>query len=196
MSIPNVSGAFRGWTKRREVWIITKTVENFLTRQSARIITMDIMVAPLQPEQVKRLPEEQRAWKWFDILTKSSNPPLGIDSQVIVGGIAYLIDSIQPWTEAGYRRYLATENVSGVKTMFPVTYSGNGNTAGNPPAKYGYMSGADIAVVAPGTLVRDGFAFVEWNTEPNGAGTGYDPGDTLTMGAAGVTLYAIWEAIP
>lgn len=196
MSIPNVSGAFRGWTKRREVWIVTKTVENFLTRQSARIVIMDIMVAPLQPEQVKRLPEEQRAWKWFDILTKSSNPPLGIDSQIIVDGIAYLVDSIQPWTEAGYRRYLATENVPGVKTMFPVTYSGNGNTAGNPPAKYAYMAGADVLVAAPGTIVREGFAFVEWNTAADGTGTGYDAGDTLTMGSAPVTLYAIWEAVP
>lgn len=196
MSIPNVSGAFRGWTKRREVWIVTKTVENFLTRQSAQIVTMDIMVAPLQPEQVKRLPEEQRAWKWFDVLTKASSPALAIDSQIIVDGIAYLVDSIQPWIEAGYRRYLATENVTGVKTMYPVTYSGNGNTAGNPPAKYAYMAGADVLVAAPGTLAREGFAFVEWNTAADGTGTGYDPGDTLTIGAAGVTLYAIWEATP
>jgi len=62
MSIPNVANAFRGWTKRREVWIITKTVENFLSRQTAEIVTMDIMVAPLRPEEVRRLPEDQRAW--------------------------------------------------------------------------------------------------------------------------------------
>ena len=194
MSIPRVEGAFRGWTKRREVWIITKTVENFLTRQTAEIVTMDIMVAPLQPEAVKRLPEDQRAWKWFDILVKGSTKPLTIDCQIKVGDIFYLIDSIQPWTEAGYRRYLATENITGVKTMYPVTYLGNGNTAGNPPGKFAYMTGAD-ATVAANTMTREDFAFVEWNTAADGTGTGYDPGDTLTIGTAPVTLYAIWEAI-
>lgn len=194
MSIPRVEGAFRGWTKRREVWIITKTVENFLTRQQAEIVTMDIMVAPLKPEEVRRLPEDQRAWKWFNILTKASNRPLTVDCQIVVDGIAYLVDSIQNWKEAGYRRYRATENVTGVKTMYPVTYLGNGNTGGNPPRRFAYMVGAD-ATIAANTMTREGFAFVEWNTAADGTGTGYDAGDTLTMGSAAVTLYAIWEAV-
>lgn len=193
---PYVANSFRGWTKRREVWIITKTVENFLTRQKAEIVTMDIMVAPLQPEEVKRLPESQRAWKWFDILTKSSSKPLGIDSIIMVDGIGYLIDSIQNWKEAGYRRYLATENVTGVKIMYPVTYNANGATAGNPPARFAYMAGADAIVSGVGDLVRDGFTFLEWNTAADGSGTGYDAGDTLTIGSSAVTLYAIWEAVP
>lgn len=194
MSIPRVEGAFRGWTKRREVWIITKTIENFLTRQTAEIVTMDIMVTPLQPEEVKRLPESQRAWKWFDILTKASARPLTVDCQIVVDGIAYLVDSIQNWKEAGYRRYRATENVTGVKTMYPVTYLGNGNTGGNPPGKFAYMTGAD-ATVLNNTMTREGFAFVEWNTAADGSGTGYDASDTLTIGSAAVTLYAIWEAV-
>ena len=192
MSIPNVSGAFRGWTKRREVWIITKTVENFLTRQRAEILTMDIMVTPLKPEEVRRLPEDQRAWKWFNILTKSTNRPLEIDSQIKVGDFFYLIDSIQNWSEAGYRRYKATENVTGVKTMYPITYAGNGNTAGNPPGKFAYMTGA-VVTVAGNTMTREGFEFVEWNTAVDGSGMGYDPGETLTVGAEPIVLYAIWE---
>lgn len=195
MSIPNVSGAFRGWTKRREVWIVTKTVENFITRQRAEILTMDIMVSPLKPEEVRRLPEDQRAWKWFNILTKSSNRPLEIDSQIKVGDVFYLIDSIQNWNEAGYRRYKATENVTGVKTMYPIIYSGSGNTSGNTPSKFAYMTG-NVVTVAENSMTRDGFSFVEWNTSVDGTGMGYDPGETLTVGAEPLTLYAIWEAIP
>jgi len=195
MSQPNVSGAFRGWTKRREVWIITKTVVDFLTRQTAEIVTMDIMVAPLKPEEVRRLPEDQRAWKWFDVLVKASSRPLTVDCQIVVDGIVYLIDSIQNWKEAGYRRYLATENVTGVKTMYPITYLENGATGGNPPGKFAYMTGG-LATVAANTMTREGFAFVEWNTAADGTGTGYDAGDTLTIGSAAVTLYAIWEAVP
>ena len=195
MSIPQVSAAFRGWTKRREVWIITKTVVDFLTRQTAEIVTMDIMVAPLKPEEVRRLPEDQRAWKWFDVLVKASSRPLTVDCQIKVGDIFYLIDSIQPWSEAGYRRYLATENVTGVKTMYPVTYLANGATEGNPPGKFAYMTGG-LATIAANTMTREDFAFVEWNTAADGTGTGYDPADTLTIGSAAVTLYAIWEAVP
>ena len=194
MSMPRVENAFRGWTKRREVWIITKTVENFLTRQTAEIVTMDIMVAPLKPEEVRRLPEDQRAWKWFDVLVKASSRPLTVDCQIVVDGIVYLIDSIQNWKEAGYRRYLATENVTGVKTMYPITYAGNGNTAGNPPGKFAYMTGAVVTVLA-NTMNREGFVFVEWNTAVDGSGMGYDPGETLTVGAEPLTLYAMWEAV-
>jgi hypothetical protein len=79
--------------------------------------------------------------------------------------------------------------------MYPVTYLGNGNTAGNPPGKFAYMAGADVLVSA-NTMTLTGSVFVEWNTAADGTGTGYDPGDTLTIGSAPVTLYAIWEAVP
>ena len=37
-----------------------------------------------------------------------------------------------------------------------------------------------------------GFTFKEWNTEPDGSGTSYDPADDFAV-SADVTLYAIWE---
>jgi hypothetical protein len=114
MAIPNVSGAFRGWTKRREVRLVTKSVVNHLVQSIAQIVKLDLVVQPLQPEKVRRKPEEQRAWKWFSIITKASNPELPIDSQIWVDGIAYKIESRQPWTEAGYRRYEATQDYSGL----------------------------------------------------------------------------------
>lgn len=42
-------------------------------------------------------------------------------------------------------------------------------------------------------FARPGFNFVEWNTEADGTGTGYLPGDTFAV-TENVTLYAIWEA--
>ena len=111
--IPNVSGALRGWTQRTMVRIITKTVVNHVIVQVAQIIWMDLLIQPLQPERVRRKPEEQRSWKWFSIITKASNQALTVDCQIVVGGISYLIDSIQPWIDAGYRRYEATEGYSG-----------------------------------------------------------------------------------
>lgn len=42
------------------------------------------------------------------------------------------------------------------------------------------------------TAVRAGYTFVGWNSLANGTGTMYDAGDSLTMPANNVTLYAIW----
>ncbi|MGO8695993.1 MAG: hypothetical protein ACLQMF_20205 [Rectinemataceae bacterium] len=113
MAVPQLSGVLRGWTRKRQVRIVTKTVVNFLVVQTAEIVTLDILVQPLQPEKVRRKPEEQRAWKWFSILVKGASPELTIDTQIWIGPIAYRIESRQFWDEAGFRRYEATQDYSG-----------------------------------------------------------------------------------
>lgn len=192
MSIPTVSGAFRGWTKRRTVRIVTKAVVNHVIKQTAEIVTMDIMISPLRPEEVNRKPEEQRAWKWYSFLVKGNTRELPIDAQLVVGDLAYRIGARQPWTEAGYRRYHATEDYTGLSPMYAVRYQANGG-AGSVPV-FAYQEGASVTVAA-NTFTRDDFAFIEWNTAADGTGSGYNAGDTLTIAAADVILYAIWEAI-
>jgi hypothetical protein len=113
MAVPYVAGALRGWTRQREVRIVTKTVVNHRVVQTANIVTLDICVQPLQPEKVRRKPEEQRSWKWFSILIKGASPELSIDSQVWIDGLAYRVESRQPWDEAGFRRYEATQDYTG-----------------------------------------------------------------------------------
>lgn len=194
MSIPNVSGALRGWTKKRNVRIIEKTVINYLTSYRAEIVRLDIFIAPLQPEKIRRKPEEQRSWKWYDIVIKSGKRDLKIGDQIQVAGIVYVIDSVQPWDEGGYRRYEATENYTGLDTLYPVTYDGNGSDGGTVPTEYAYQSGAEPTVDA-NTFTLTDYAFVEWNTESDGSGDSYDPGDEITV-TSDVTLYAIWEAVP
>lgn len=194
MSIPNVSGAFRGWTKKRTVRIIEKTIINHLMTYRAEIVRLDIFISPLQPEKVRRKPEEQRSWKWYNILIKSGKRELKINDQIQVAGIVYVIDSVQPWDESGYRRYEATENYTGLDTLCPVTYDGNGSDGGSAPTEYAYQSGS-VPTVAANTFTLTDNVFVEWNTAADGSGDSYEPGDTITV-ADDVTLYAIWEAVP
>lgn len=40
----------------------------------------------------------------------------------------------------------------------------------------------------------DGYVFKNWNTEPDGSGTTYNPGDVITVNSS-ITLYAIWEKL-
>jgi|WetSurMetagenome_2_1015567.scaffolds.fasta_scaffold00108_35 uncharacterized protein (TIGR02145 family)/uncharacterized repeat protein (TIGR02543 family) len=81
---------------------------------------------------------------------------------------------------------------------YSVIYNGNGSTSGAVPADANsYQQGAAVTVKANiGGLARTGYAFVDWNTSPDGNGTSYLGGETFNMGAANVTLYAVWTQNP
>ncbi|MBN1531272.1 MAG: InlB B-repeat-containing protein, partial [Spirochaetes bacterium] len=78
-----------------------------------------------------------------------------------------------------------------------VTYSGNGSTSGTPPEDTTiYLQGQSVTVLGnTGSLARTGHTLGTpmWNTAPDGTGIDYAPGDSLTMGALGVILYARWD---
>jgi hypothetical protein len=194
MAIPNVSGALRGWLTKREVYIITKLVVEHRVVFAALVVIMPIMAQPLQPAKVARKPEEQRTWKWFEIITKRGELELKIDTQVWIGGLGYKIESIQPWDEGGYRRYEATQDFAGGQPQYKLSYSGNGGE-GHNPATYAYVAAA-TAIAAANPYQLEGFYFSGWNTEEDGYGTAYAPGATITIGTASIVLYAQWEAVP
>jgi hypothetical protein len=81
-----------------------------------------------------------------------------------------------------------------------ITYNGNGNTGGSPPADSSwYDVGSDIVVADDGTLVREDvgsppvdYTFSCWNTQADGLGTDYDPDDFYVGITAMTTLYAKW----
>jgi uncharacterized repeat protein (TIGR02543 family) len=77
---------------------------------------------------------------------------------------------------------------------FTVTYDANGATGGSVPIDAsGYGSSQTVTVLGnTGSLVHTGYTFVGWQTEADGSGTSYRPGGTFQMGAANVTLYALW----
>ncbi|MDZ7576565.1 MAG: InlB B-repeat-containing protein, partial [Candidatus Nanopelagicales bacterium] len=57
-----------------------------------------------------------------------------------------------------------------------------------------YATDSTVTVLGnTGSLVKTGYTFAGWNTQAGGGGTGYAPGDTFTMSADAVTLYAQWS---
>ena len=167
MSIPNVSGALRGWLTKREVYLITKTVVNHLTVQRAEVLQIPMMLQPLQPSKLVRKPEEQRNWKWFEIVTKKSERIFKHDDKIWVDGIGFRIDSVQPWSDAGYRRYEATEDYSGVQPTLKLVYDANGADSGSVPGMFAYEPGTVVTISDNvGYLTKEGFRFAGWNTQP------------------------------
>ncbi len=84
-----------------------------------------------------------------------------------------------------------------VLSLYTVTYDGNGNTGGTVPFNpASYASGRSVTVLGnTGNLTNPGNTFAGWIMGQDGSGTVYNAGDTFTMGAANVTLYAKWNAI-
>jgi uncharacterized repeat protein (TIGR02543 family) len=77
--------------------------------------------------------------------------------------------------------------------VYTITYDGNGNDGGSAPVDAGlYITGANVNVLAQGTLLKSGSIFTGWNTALDGSGTPYAAGATLTIGTTNVTLYAQW----
>jgi len=74
-----------------------------------------------------------------------------------------------------------------------VTYDPNGATGAAPVDSLRHADGQTVTVLGnTGNLAYSGFAFVGWQTKADGSGTAYAPGATFTMGAADLTLYALW----
>ena len=77
---------------------------------------------------------------------------------------------------------------------YNVSYDGNENTGGAEPIDNNdYEEGDEVTVLGKGSLVKEGFKFIEWNTEADGSGDSYDQDDKFNMPADDLTLYAQWD---
>ena len=80
--------------------------------------------------------------------------------------------------------------------VYTVTYNGNGNTGGIAPVdSTEYFEDDFVTILNQGSLVKDYYEFVNWNTQPDGSGTSYVPADVFSMGVSDVNLYAIWTPV-
>jgi len=82
------------------------------------------------------------------------------------------------------------------QTFFKVAYDGNGNTSGAAPVDtQEYQEGELVVIQDQGNLARSGYSFMGWNTESDGSGDWYQPGDTFMMPAMNVIFYAQWQPL-
>ncbi|MEE1253465.1 MAG: InlB B-repeat-containing protein [Paludibacteraceae bacterium] len=78
---------------------------------------------------------------------------------------------------------------------YTVTYNANGATSGTAPKDNNkYFSGDQVSVLGNiSNMTKTNHSFVGWNTQADGSGTAYTAGSKMTMPAANVTLYAVWN---
>lgn len=78
-------------------------------------------------------------------------------------------------------------------TLHAVSYDLNAGSGTAPSSEQHFAGDTFTAADAAGITAPAGKRFLEWNTTENGDGTAYKSGDSVTMPAANLTLYAIWE---
>lgn len=81
-------------------------------------------------------------------------------------------------------------------SVYRVTYYGNGNDGGEAPPSQLFAAGATVTVSDEGTLTLTDHDFLGWNTVSTSSDTEYEAGDTFTMPARDVDLYAVWAPTP
>jgi len=74
--------------------------------------------------------------------------------------------------------------------QYTITYVGNEHSGGNPPETQTLTGPGTIS--DRGTLTKAGYSFAGWNTNSNGSGTAYQPGNTYSAGV-NLILYAQWQ---
>jgi len=76
---------------------------------------------------------------------------------------------------------------------FKITYVGNGNTSGAAPIDpKTYKTNVLVSILTKETLLKEGYQFKGWNTDPGGSGTFYVEGASTLMPDHDLTLYGVW----
>ena len=124
MAIPNVSGALRGWTKKRTIRKIEQTVSNF---ETVHTVTderkLEINVQPTPEEEVDRRAEEQYSWTYWTLFIRDGSRRYSIDDVLLVDGAAYKIKSVADWRAGGFTKYISVEDYDASAGPDVVTYN-------------------------------------------------------------------------
>jgi len=78
---------------------------------------------------------------------------------------------------------------------YTVTFSGNNQSSGNPPASEKVYAGNSIIFPSEGSLEKNGYTFGGWNTNNSGTGINYNANDSYTV-TGNITFYVKWVELP
>ena len=114
----------------------------------------------------------------------------GITLAMLFAGCEPLEGSLEKMREKASEK----NSPGGTGKTYTVTFDGNYQTSGEPPAAMTATAGSTITIPSGGTLAKSGFDFDGWNTQPDGNGTAYQTNDAFTVDD-NCTLFAQWSGI-
>jgi hypothetical protein len=105
---PQMKGCLKGWVKKKTITSYTKDVIDYQTVLTATTMTAWVNWQPMPSEKVNKKPEEQRAWKWHQIVIDNSII-LKIDDWITIDDKNFNIMEISDWSMSGFYNYEAIE---------------------------------------------------------------------------------------
>ena len=106
-------------------------------------------------------------------------------------GASYSPGSSVPISETDITLYAIWDKID-----YSVTYfagSGQGVSGSVPTDLSAYNIGDKIVVKGSGSLAKEGYSFIGWNTSENGDGSDYSENDEIAVDTLDVRLYAQWS---
>ena len=104
----------------------------------------------------------------------------------MINGTGEVVTEGKPMPEANV-------SLSGIWTeqkWYAVSYNANGGTGEMKDENSPYLENTEVTVL-DNAFTRDGYTFIEWNTEEDGSGTAYKKNEKFII-TGPVTLYAQW----
>ena len=91
--------------------------------------------------------------------------------------------------------YISQIEITWAAPTYALAYDANGGTGSmtDPSSPYIYNTSVTVLAKANTITAPSGKMFARWDTNPEGDGTSYAPGDIFSMPKNDMTLYAIWE---
>jgi len=104
LRMPNLAGAFRGYTRRMTAKVLIKGTSNFESSEEETYDNTDVdfrgCLMPFKPRQLSMKPEGQRSWKW-SWLFASYPLELAPDDVLLISGLKYRVMAKSEWQEGG-----------------------------------------------------------------------------------------------
>lgn len=105
---PNVSSVFFNWTESVQMKIIRQAVSDFEPEDEVlAIVEFEAVIQPMQAKTVNRKPEDQRAWKWWDMWSTTE-----FEENTLVqdpDGVVFRVQSTRDWSQGGFFHSELTE---------------------------------------------------------------------------------------
>lgn len=110
---PNVSSVFFNWTESVQMKVIKQGVSDFEPLDEVvGVLTFEAVLQPLHAKIVQRKPENERAWKWWEMWATTE-----IQSDTIIqdpDGTQFRVQSTRDWSQGGFFHSEITEQPDGL----------------------------------------------------------------------------------
>jgi hypothetical protein len=110
-ALPDVAAAVQEILQPLRIIVYQKQQINGYTQEIPREFSTRASIQPLTPQQIKMLPEGQRAWKYFTMYCER-NIQLLPDDGFKIRGVRYRVQDKTDWKEFGYIKYDCIEDYS------------------------------------------------------------------------------------